>query len=122
MEDSFEKEFKQLGMAVRKIREMRGMTQKDLLKATGIARSGLVEIEQGKRAPQGINIFRLCVAFKISPKQLMEVAFKKWQHPVEPLTDFPSKFSQKNCVATEKEGEHSERRRKTTPKEDIFRR
>ena len=85
VEENFAKEVAQFGAAVKKLREYRGLTQEDILERTGIARSTLVEIENGRQFPRGLNILRLCVAFKISPKQLTDLAFKKWKHPVSPL-------------------------------------
>lgn len=119
MDDNFEKEMKQFGLAIKKLRESRRLTQEDVLNMTGIARSSLVDIEAGKRMPRGLNMLRLCVVFEISPTKLMEIAFKKWNYPVKSNPFFPSDFSQKNCVAKAKERNHSERHRKTTTKKDI---
>ena len=77
---------KRFGVAIKKLRECRNLTQEEVLQRTGIARSSLVEIETGKRFPRGINILRLCVLFEITPDQLMKLAFKKWKHPVKSLT------------------------------------
>lgn len=116
MDDNFEKEVKQFGLAVKKLRESRDLTQEDVLKKTGIARSSLAEIEAGKRMPRGLNLLRLCVAFEISPDKLMGIAFKKWKYPVKPNPFFPSNFSEKNSSANAKERNHNERHRKTTTK------
>ena len=86
MDENFAKEVAQFGRAIKKLREDRGLTQEDVLERTGIARSTLVEIENGRQFPRGLNILRLCVAFEISPSQLSDLAFKKWEHPVTPLT------------------------------------
>ena len=86
MHDNFETELIQFGVAIKKLRECRNLTQEEVLQRTGIARSSLVEIETGKRFPRGINILRLCVLFEITPDQLMKLAFKKWKHPVKSLT------------------------------------
>lgn len=85
MNDNFENELTQFGIAIKKLRERRNLTQEDVLERTGIARSSLVEIETGKRFPRGINILRLCVVFEVTPDQLMKLAFKKWNHPVTSL-------------------------------------
>ena len=58
MNDNFENELTQFGIAIKKLRERRNLTQEDVLERTGIARSSLVEIETGKRFPRGINILR----------------------------------------------------------------
>lgn len=85
MNNNFENELTQFGIAIKKLRERRNLTQEDVLERTGIARSSLVEIETGKRFPRGINILRLCVVFEVTPDQLMKLAFKKWNHPVTSL-------------------------------------
>ena len=100
MNDNFENELTQFGIAIKKLRERRNLTQEDVLERTGIARSSLVEIETGKRFPRGINILRLCVVFEVTPDQLMKLAFKKWNHPVTSLTSSRIGASQQKCGDT----------------------
>ena len=96
MNDNFENELTQFGIAIKKLRERRNLTQEDVLERTGIARSSLVEIETGKRFPRGINILRLCVVFEVTPDQLMKLAFKKWNHPVTSLAQSRNGAPQQN--------------------------
>lgn len=85
MEDSFEKEAVQFGRAIKRLRELRCLTQEDIVEITYIARSTLAEIEAGKRFPRGVTILRLCVALKVSPQLLAKFAFAKWRFKVLPL-------------------------------------
>ena len=100
MNDNFENELTQFGIAIKKLRERRNLTQEDVLERTGIARSSLVEIETGKRFPRGINILRLCVVFEVTPDQLMKLAFKKWNHPVTSLAPSRIGAPQQKCGDT----------------------
>ena len=107
---NLEKETELLGKALRKLREGRGLTQEEVLKATGISRSTMVEIEAGKRLARGINLLLLCIVYEVMPQQLMELAFKRWSYPVKPIEAF---YRKHEYGASAKERAHVERRRKT---------
>ena len=87
MNNNFEKEVIQLGKTVRKIRIARGLTQEDIVKMTDIARSSLVDIEQGKRSVMSVNFFRLCVALEVNPVQFMKLALNDWEYPVKKMEE-----------------------------------
>ena len=83
MNDNFENELTQFGIAIKKLREHRNLTQEDVLERTGISRSTLMEIGKGRRSLLGLNGLRLCVVLQISPDILAKIAFKNWKHPVK---------------------------------------
>lgn len=60
------------GRNVRKLRLARGMTLRDLSKASGYARSTLCEIEKSKRLPSLYRLPRLANALKVSMGALFE--------------------------------------------------
>lgn len=96
---SFEKEIKAFGKAVRRLRDERDLNQEEVCSRTGIVRSSLVEIEQGKRFPQGLNILRLSLALGVTPAYLMEQAFPDWEKTVEMYNEANSSiFSEKKLA------------------------
>ncbi len=83
LNNNFEKEMVLFGKAVKKVRDARGLKQEDIVKMTGVARSTLNLIENGKRFPWGVNILILCIALEIHPAKLMEMAFHDWEYSVK---------------------------------------
>lgn len=62
----------EVGLALRAVRQARGMSQADLSKATGIPQSHVCNIEAGKVNPTIKTLNRLAEALKTSVKIRME--------------------------------------------------
>lgn len=62
---------KDVGMRVRHVRELQGMTQVQLAKKAGVSQAAISELETGaNRSPWGTNLIRIAQALKVSPDWL----------------------------------------------------
>ena len=59
-----------LGRSLKKIRESKGLSQKDLASAAGLARETVSRIELGIRYPRTDTVRKLCSALGCSPNDL----------------------------------------------------
>jgi HTH-type transcriptional regulator/antitoxin HipB len=55
----------QLGKAIRRFRILRGWSQADLGKKTGIGQAKISMIESGKRRPEASTLFTICNALAV---------------------------------------------------------
>lgn len=81
------------GARVRAARQDRKLSQEDLAAATGLHRTYIGTVEQGKRNPGLINIVRLAAALAVDPGELMN-----WLRP--DLTQ-PNDQSPRGVAATQ---------------------
>ena len=68
-----------LGEAVGTLRNNRNINQTQLANKAELSRATLENIEQGKRLPQMVNFFKLCIALDLSPDELMKYALPDWE-------------------------------------------
>ena len=61
-----------VGLNLRDLRTLKNISQEDLSLNTGLDRSYISMIENGKRNPTLLVIFKICHAMSISPKVLIE--------------------------------------------------
>lgn len=59
------------GIRAKTARERRGMSQTDLARATGMDQAWISNIEAGRRDPNLQNLFRLCLALRVSADELL---------------------------------------------------
>lgn len=64
---------KDLGYRLKKILEVKGMSQSDLARATGITVSGISLYINSSRVPSAIQIQRLCKALGVSSDYLLGI-------------------------------------------------
>ncbi len=69
----------QLGAAIKRCRIERGMTRRDLEKATGRSYPYLSEIEAGKKAPSTEVLGEIAAALGMEMHELMETAERGWE-------------------------------------------
>jgi transcriptional regulator with XRE-family HTH domain len=62
---------------ITKLREARGLSKNELAVRTGLARSFITELENGKTTPSVESLGRLAYAFGISPGEIVKRAEKK---------------------------------------------
>lgn len=67
---------------IKKGMELKGMTQADLSRASGIPRSALSSYLSGKYAPKQDNIFRISKALNVSEAWLMGADVPMMRYPV----------------------------------------
>lgn len=62
---------KDVGMRVRHVRELRGLTQVQLAKKAGVSQAAISELETGEnRSPWGTNLVKIAQVLKVSPEWL----------------------------------------------------
>ena len=116
----FEIMLKKLGDAVRILRNRKKLTQRDLARIAELDRSNLQKVESGSNVSVA-TVLRICVALDVSVLTLLILAwggakdFRK-SKIVAVTSPVP-----KGTVARKDQESPKERRRKTTPKEVIFR-
>ncbi|WP_447603025.1 helix-turn-helix domain-containing protein [Nitrospira sp. Nam80] len=64
----------QLYTNLRKWRERRGLSQRELAVKSGIHHVSIARMEQGRLDPQLSTLLKLCTALQINPNQLIGVA------------------------------------------------
>jgi len=65
---------KALGLAVRQLREARGLSQEELARASGLHPTYISGIERGLRNPTWLSIGRLCRALDVKVSELAALA------------------------------------------------
>jgi transcriptional regulator with XRE-family HTH domain len=65
---------KSLGLAVRKLREARGLSQEELARASGLHPTYISGIERGLRNPTWHSVARLCRALDVKISELAALA------------------------------------------------
>lgn len=68
-----------VGVNLRDLRLLNNISQEDLSLNTGLDRSYISMIENGKRNPTLLVIFKICKAMNISPKVLIERIEKNYE-------------------------------------------
>lgn len=68
-----------VGSNLRDLRLLNNISQEDLSLNTGLDRSYISMIENGKRNPTLLVIFKICKAMNISPKVLIERIEKNYE-------------------------------------------
>lgn len=68
-----------LGKSIRDLREIFGFSQSDLARRAGISRDVISSLEQEKRIPHIINLFKICDVFEITPSELCAQSFTDWK-------------------------------------------
>ena len=63
----------EIGGRIRKYREERGLSQKDLAQSIGVSNSRVSNWEQGINRPDADILARICKALSISPSELLDV-------------------------------------------------
>lgn len=61
-----------IGQRTRKLREERGLIQKELADRAGLARNTVARIEQGRLAPSATTVSKLADALGVRPGDLFE--------------------------------------------------
>jgi predicted transcriptional regulator len=61
-------------MQLRKWRERRGLSQRDLAAQSGVHHVSIARMEMGQLDPQVSTLLKLCTALQITPNQLIGVA------------------------------------------------
>lgn len=61
-----------IGKRVLKIMEEKGITQKELAKATGIGQSTISDWKTKKTNPSSNKIMKICKALEVSPEDLLQ--------------------------------------------------
>lgn len=63
----------EIGIRIRKYRELRGLSQKDLADLIGVSNSRVSNWEQGINRPNADIISDLCKALDVSPSELLDI-------------------------------------------------
>ncbi len=63
----------EIGMRIRKYREMSGLSQKELANIIGVSNSRISNWEQGINRPDADILAELCRALNVSPSELLDV-------------------------------------------------
>ena len=63
----------EIGKQIRKFREARHISQKELAQRLGISNSRVSNWEQGVNRPDADMIAEICVALQVSPSELLDV-------------------------------------------------
>lgn len=63
----------EIGTRIRKYRELRGLSQKDLADLIGVSNSRVSNWEQGINRPNADIISDLCKALDVSPSELLDI-------------------------------------------------
>lgn len=80
MKDDFvELQLHDMSQAIKNVREIFGISQSKLATLMGVSRSVIANIEQEKRFPEMVNIFKLCNALGITPTELFSFSLQNWK-------------------------------------------
>ncbi len=63
---------KAFGKRVRVLRRARGWTQEELAEAAGLHENYVSRLETGRQEPGFFVVLRLCIAFEITPAELLD--------------------------------------------------
>ncbi|MFR5875605.1 MAG: helix-turn-helix domain-containing protein, partial [Eubacterium sp.] len=63
----------EIGIRIRKYRELRGLSQKELADLIGVSNSRVSNWEQGINRPNADIISDLCKALDVSPSELLDI-------------------------------------------------
>lgn len=63
----------EIGIRIRKFRELRGLSQKELADLIGVSNSRVSNWEQGINRPNADIISDLCKALDVSPSELLDI-------------------------------------------------
>ena len=63
----------EIGARIRKYREMRGFSQKELAQKIGVSNSRVSNWEQGINRPDADILADICKALNVSPSELLDV-------------------------------------------------
>jgi Zn-dependent peptidase ImmA (M78 family)/transcriptional regulator with XRE-family HTH domain len=78
-------ELKQLGERLRRLRENRGATQKEIANILGIPRSSVAQLESGNRSLDSIELMKLSSELGFDPKDLFAQEFSEQRDSVTTL-------------------------------------
>ncbi len=76
----YEVELKQLGIRARKIRECRGFSRSDLEKKSGVRRSQIYKIEEGKGNPTFLTLYKLALSLECDISTLVAIVPSNDRH------------------------------------------
>ena len=116
----FEIMLKKLGDAVRILRNRKKLTQRDLARIAELDRSNLQKVESGSNVSVA-TVLRICVALDVSVLTLLILAWGGEKDFRKSKIVAVTSTVPKGTVARKEQECPKERRRKTTPKEVIFR-
>lgn len=69
--DTIQQIYKDLGIRLRTLREMKGVTQADLARGLGLTRTPVVNIEAGRQRIMLHDIPAMAKVFKVSPEAFL---------------------------------------------------
>ena len=79
MNDNFvEQQLREMSKTMKNIREIYGISQSHLANLMGVSRSVVADIEQEKRFPELVNLFKLCHALALTPTELSAFTYQNW--------------------------------------------
>ncbi len=94
--------YSQLGLRVRKLREQRGLTQKELARLLNVKRTAVVQMEKGQRkicTEEAVNlseIFRISLNALVDPSRDVEIVLEEAEKYTEPEPQLRINVPQRN--------------------------
>ena len=115
-----DKMLKKLGETVRILRNRKKLTQWELARLSELDRSYLQKVESGKNVSVA-TVLRICIALDVDVIFLLKLAWEVTKDFRKSKIVAVTSTVPKGTVARKEQESPKERRRKTTPKEVIFR-
>ena len=75
---------KVFGAKLKQLRKENELTQQSLAEKSGLALRYVQEIESGDKQPTVSTLFKLSSALKLTPGELLDTTFKKWERQGKP--------------------------------------